>query len=93
MPLNEPRTSATETSRTVCIGQKFNEADDLENEPIDNYRRMTNDDLLASVGPIKERKDVIAYICGPPAMTDWAVGTLSGIEGMRSDNVFCEKWW
>ena len=66
---------------------------DAENEPIDIYRRMTNNDLLASLGPVEERSSVISYVCGPPTMTDWAVATLKNAEGMKLENVLFEKWW
>lgn len=57
------------------------------------FRRFTEYDLLAAIGPAEERAGTVAYICGPPAMTDWAVAKLKGAEGMREQRVLCEKWW
>ena len=57
------------------------------------YRRFVNQDLEAALGPGAERKGVVAYVCGPPAMTDWAVGVLRRSEGMEEKRVLCEKWW
>lgn len=88
-----PRVNPMETNESMSSGNKPNGNRRLENEPIDCYRRMTQDDLLAAVGPIEERNEVVAYVCGPPAMTDWAVATLRGLGGMRPDSVLCEKWW
>ena len=60
---------------------------------VGNDRRMTEADLLDALGPIDERHGVVAYVCGPPAMTDWAVDTLKVAEGMEAARIFCEKWW
>ena len=57
------------------------------------YRRFVNQDLEAALGPEAERKSVVAYVCGPPAMTDWAVGVLRRSEGMEEKRVLCERWW
>jgi ferredoxin-NADP reductase len=57
------------------------------------YRRITHTDLLEALGPVPGRKDTIAYVCGPPKMTDDFVEMLSRAEGMDSRRVLCEKWW
>jgi NAD(P)H-flavin reductase len=56
-------------------------------------RRFEEMDLLDAIGPVENRGGVVAYVCGPPPMTDWAVSVLKGAEGMQSDRVLCEKWW
>ena len=56
-------------------------------------RRIEEKDLIDAIGPVEKRRRVVAYICGPPPMTDWAVSVLKGAEGMQSDRVLCEKWW
>lgn len=57
------------------------------------YRRFEGKDLQAALGPVAEREKVVAYVCGPPSMTDWAVGVLKGSIGMDESRVLCEKWW
>lgn len=57
------------------------------------FRRFAEEDLLNAVGPVEQRAGTVAYICGPPAMTDWAVTRLKGAEGMLEQRVLCEKWW
>ena len=58
-----------------------------------NYRRFVKQDLEAALGPEVGRKNTVAYVCGPPAMTDWAVAVLERSEGMEEKRVLCEKWW
>ena len=59
------------------------------------HRRISDADLMAPVRDMSEeqRKGVVAYVCGPPAMTDWAVRRLRGIQGVIRERVLCEKWW
>lgn len=33
------------------------------------------------------------YVCGPLQMTDGIVEELKGMEGVKAENVMCEKWW
>ena len=56
-------------------------------------RRFEEQDLIDAVGPVEDRGKVVAYVCGPPPMTDWAVEVLKGAEGMGEERVLCEKWW
>jgi NAD(P)H-flavin reductase len=39
------------------------------------------------------RQATVAYVCGPPAMTDQFVDFLSSRDGMDKRKVLCEKWW
>jgi ferredoxin-NADP reductase len=57
------------------------------------FRRINCTDLLDALGPVAGRKDIVAYVCGPPKMTDEFVEILIGAEGMDSRRVLCEKWW
>lgn len=50
-------------------------------------------DALDALGPRVDRKNTVAYICGPPKMTDVFVERLSTAEGMDPKRVLCEKWW
>ncbi|MCJ1438356.1 hypothetical protein MMC27_007744 [Xylographa pallens] len=56
-------------------------------------RRISHEDLISALGPVKERKGVVTYVCGPARMTDEFVDVLQGAEGMTEDRVLCEKWW
>ncbi len=56
-------------------------------------RRFEQRDLEVALGPVKERNGIVAYVCGPPAMTDWAVGVLREAKEMQAERVLCEKWW
>ena len=55
--------------------------------------RMSGEDMELALGPVNRRGEVLAYVCGPPVMTDWAVASLRAAEGMKSEQVLCEKWW
>ncbi|KAK4996861.1 hypothetical protein LTR66_003614 [Elasticomyces elasticus] len=54
--------------------------------------RIAREDLLEAVGEVAGRAGTLAYVCGPPRMTDQVVEFLQGQEGMRG-RVLCEKWW
>lgn len=56
--------------------------------------RIEKDDLEAVIGEDRSvRQATLAYICGPPAMTDQFVEFLSTRDGMSERRVLCEKWW
>ena len=60
------------------------------------FRRFEEKDLEAALGPVAavaEREGIVAYVCGPPPMTDWAVDVLKRSQGMDPKRVLCEKWW
>ncbi|KAF7508018.1 hypothetical protein GJ744_009915 [Endocarpon pusillum] len=57
------------------------------------YQRISHTDLIEALGPHAGRKHTVAYICGPPKMTDEFVEVLTRAEGMDSRRVLCEKWW
>lgn len=56
-------------------------------------RRINHQDLFQALGPASERNGVVAYICGPAAMTDEFLQVLRIQEGMEAKMVLCEKWW
>lgn len=58
-----------------------------------HHRRINHDDLVDALGPVSEREAVVAYVCGPPAMTDEFVTLIRDAPGMDATRVFCEKWW
>lgn len=39
------------------------------------------------------RSRTVAYVCGPPMMTDSLVAFLQQQPGMAKERVLCEKWW
>lgn len=55
-------------------------------------RRMTREDLTSLVG---NPRRTLAYICGPPIMTDEFQVFLTSSEGLGMDTtqVIVEKWW
>jgi NAD(P)H-flavin reductase len=56
--------------------------------------RIGKDDLEAALGKDRGvRQATLAYVCGPPAMTDQFVDFLSSRDGMDKRKVLCEKWW
>ncbi|CAD0092801.1 unnamed protein product, partial [Aureobasidium vineae] len=56
--------------------------------------RIGKDDLDTAIGEDRNTRQVtLAYICGPPAMTDQFVEFLSTRDGMDRRKVLCEKWW
>lgn len=61
-------------------------------------RRIGKEDLVEAVdgyrrGVERDRRNTVCYVCGPPRMTDETVEFLKGLEGMKEENVLCEKWW
>lgn len=64
-------------------------------------RRFHDNDLVHALdgyktnlfGPEHDRKNTVAYVCGPPKMTDDVVAMLRKQPGMSDDRVVCEKWW
>lgn len=54
-------------------------------------------DAAVLLGALEEaaipREAVLAYVCGPPAMTDELVAILHGDLGLSEDRVRFEKWW
>lgn len=56
-------------------------------------RRFTHQELISSLGPEENRGGTVAYVCGPPSMTDEVIDALRGAEGMSDERVLCEKWW
>ena len=56
-------------------------------------RRWRHDELEEALGEERERENTVAYVCGPPQMTDEDVEVLRVAPGMKGDWVFCEKWW
>lgn len=60
-------------------------------------RRIQKQDLVSAIvggdGNLDPRESV-AYVCGPPQMTDEMVDLLKGILGESGEQrVFFEKWW
>ena len=64
------------------------------NDGLEVYeRRFTHDEIIDSLGPEDTREGTVAYVCGPPVMTDEVVEALRNAKGMSVDRVLCEKWW
>ena len=71
----------------------FPDAGQVEESIRQKHARISEKDLEAALGPPSSRGEVITYVCGPPAMTDWAVSKLRAADGMKAEQVLCEKWW
>ena len=56
-------------------------------------RRITQKDLIDTLGPVEERPETVCYICGVPEMTDEFVEKARRAEGIGEENVLFEKWW
>ena len=84
------QTAATSDKATQVQEQGMGQA--TENVFLKNVR-MSGEDMELALGPVNRRGEVLAYVCGPPVMTDWAVATLRAAQGMKSEQVLCEKWW
>ena len=86
-----PKLSSTENSDQIAMLQKENMA--CVHPQQVRFRRFVERDLFQAIGPPAERDKMVAYVCGPPVMTDWTVDTLRRDEGMPTERVLCEKWW
>lgn len=82
-------TGGTDWSSDHVSGYEALHTDHVDHE----YQRITRADLLEALGPVAGRQETVAYVCGPPKMTDEFVEILSRAEGMDSRRVLCEKWW
>jgi NAD(P)H-flavin reductase len=72
--------------------KKIDEATDLPDHA--KLGRIEKDDLEAAIGEDRNvRQATVAYVCGPPAMTDQFVDFLSTRDGMDKRKVLYEKWW
>ena len=85
-------TSQEDEKRIAAINPIQVDADYINKEDT-KFRRLGEKDLINAIGPVVGRKGVVAYVCGPPSLTDWAVEVLRGAEGMEKERVLCEKWW
>ena len=56
-------------------------------------RRIEHRDLMECLGPEEGRRNTVAYVCGPPKMTDEFVEVFGKATGMEEKRVLCEKWW
>lgn len=56
-------------------------------------RRINHEDLIQALGPVPERSGVVAYVCGPTAMTNEFLQVIRIQEGIEAKRVLCEKWW
>lgn len=62
-------------------------------------RRMTLEDVrrvsrqFAGPEGTEEARDLVFYVCGPKSMTDEFVEGIKRFEGVREEDVLCEKWW
>jgi ferredoxin-NADP reductase len=82
------------TGDTLWSPEEADGSDGIDTDNMEHkYRRMSPEDLLEALGPVAGRTRTVAYICGPPRMTDDFVELLSRAEGMEARRVLCEKWW
>lgn len=56
-------------------------------------KRISQADLLETLGPEEDRGNTVVYVCGLPTMTDEFVELLKHAPGMDEKKVLCEKWW
>ena len=101
--LTPPMDPGARKGRSNPLGSEDEVAEHHRNEGIHisdtavctKRRRIADADLIAPVNDMSEemRKGVVAYVCGPPSMTDWAVRTLRSVRGVVGERVLCEKWW
>lgn len=61
-------------------------------------RRMQEYDIQQALNGFRadvatSRARTVAYVCGPPKMTDELVSLIGRQDGMSPDRVLCEKWW
>ncbi|KAL9128998.1 MAG: hypothetical protein Q9217_002432 [Psora testacea] len=78
--------------RTAVAIKEKEKMTDCNMRVFERFGRIGDVGLEEALGPVEEREGVLAYVCGPPGMTDWAVAKLKGAEGMKAERVLCEKW-
>ena len=86
-------TRHTEEMRLNVIRKQSKDLQYVGEHQTIEFRRFEEKDLEIALGPVAERGSIVAYVCGPPKMTDWAVDVLKRSEGMNQEKVLCEKWW
>lgn len=84
-----PTTKASKEQRKKYLSEDFADGRPQKLQ----YRRLLREDLINALGPVEGRSGTVAYVCGPQALTDWAVDRMSEAEGMQKERVLCEKWW
>ena len=82
------KTALPNNQTPPTAAQHINPAD-----PLLQKRRILHSDLLDALGPERKREGTVAYVCGPPKMTDEFVEMMKRAEGMSEERVLCEKWW
>lgn len=90
---NPNRTAHTGRNRLSVTRKWSEDIRDVGEHQTIRSRRFEEKDLETALGPVAERENVVAYVCGPPPMTDWAVDVLNRSDGMDQKRVLCEKWW
>jgi NAD(P)H-flavin reductase len=71
-------------------GDEFKELNESSGEV--KTRRVMKYDLRKILGD-DGLENTVAYICGPPQMTDEFVAYLTDEMKMPEERVLCEKWW
>ncbi|KAF6240531.1 hypothetical protein HO173_001199 [Letharia columbiana] len=92
-PFALPSTSHSGEKRSNVIRERSGDMHYVGEHQSIEYRRFEQKDLETALGPVEERGNTVAYVCGPPRMTDWAVDVLNRSKGMDQARVLCEKWW
>lgn len=93
--VSESQSEALECQRRIAKQQTIKQARIRSAGVHVETRRIVDADLLSSLEEMSEqdRKGIVAYVCGPPLLTDWAVNVLRMVKGMVGEKVLCEKWW
>lgn len=85
----------THTSRSAGEQIADKQLSDLFDAHVVHCGRINDELLKRSITSPQtgSRDDTIAFLCGPPAMTDHINSTLLSIKALPQERILYEKWW
>lgn len=104
MDLEAAASDPNVTLRLFLTGGAWSDGEVIDDGQLPNAtfgRRMIETDFTRALdgyknsifGAAHDRAGTVAYVCGPPKMTDEIVEFLVKQPGISERQVRCEKWW
>lgn len=64
----------------------------VDGEMLCRGRRIGEEDVMRTLGPVEDRGGTVVYVCGVPQMTERLVEKAKGADGMVEGHVLSERW-